>query len=70
MTSGAAESILPKQIEIEMSITVKQRDLLFEPFKKLKILGSMSSSAIELMMIGALCIYCRAEPELERMIPM
>jgi hypothetical protein len=70
VTSGAAESILPKQIEIEISITVKHRDFLFEPFKKLKIFGSISSSAIELIMKGALWIYCRAEPELERMIPM
>lgn len=45
--------MLPKQIEITIKPTVKAKALLFCPFKKSNILGSISSSAIELMQFGA-----------------
>ena len=62
--------MLPKQIEIAIRVIVKYIDFLMSPLRKLKILGSMSSSAIALISYGAFMIACKAEPELEIIIPM
>lgn len=45
--------MLPKHIDIAIKKTVNPRGFLVGPFKKLKILGSISSSAIELIIVGA-----------------
>lgn len=41
--------MLPKQIDIAIKNTVNPSAFLFYPFKKLKILGSISSSVIAFM---------------------
>ena len=70
MTRGATFSIEPKQIDIAIKATVKNSDFLMSPFKKLNIFGSISSSAIAFMRIGAFMIAYKADPVLEIIIPM
>lgn len=62
--------MLPKLIEITTRTIVNISALLLLPLRKLNILGSMSSSAIELIIDGAFDIYYNALPALERIIPI
>jgi len=45
--------MLPKHIDTAIRVVVNAKGFLVCPFKKLNILGSISSSAIELMIFGA-----------------
>lgn len=57
-------------METAMRNTVNIKGFLVGPFNTLNSLGSIQSSAMELIMRGAFCICKRAEPELMSIMPM